>query len=92
VAEEYKDKKGRLKIIGHTDDLPVKHAIKRYGIKTNLELGLFRAKNVMLELLKGGISEERMYIESYGASQPIVPNTSKENRQKNRRVEIMFEE
>jgi chemotaxis protein MotB len=91
IAEELKSKKGRINVIGHTDNIPIKAAYKRYGIKTNLELGMLRAKNVMLELIKAGIGEQRLSIQSYGSSKPILPNTTKQNRQKNRRVEIILE-
>jgi flagellar motor protein MotB len=88
IAKQYKDTKHILKIVGHTDNVPIKEAYKRYGITTNLELGLLRAKNVMLQMKKAGLPETRMLIESHGQNSPILPNDTPQNRQKNRRVEI----
>ena len=37
---------------------------------------------------KVGISPDRIWITGYSQYRPLVPNTSDENRKKNRRVEI----
>lgn len=54
----------------------------------NLDLGKRRALSVNDYLLKNGFSSECVKAVSKGESQPAVPNTSEDNRKKNRRVEI----
>lgn len=76
-----------LMIVGHTDNVPVKHA-KRYGIKDNRMLSLYRATSVLNALEKAGYPKSLMYPTGWGDLKPIVPNDSKQNRQRNRRVEI----
>ncbi len=69
-----------LAIIGHTDDLDTE--------EFNLELSRQRAEAVAQFLRTLGIPETRMLIRAMGESQPLVPNTSEENRRRNRRVEF----
>jgi len=90
ISLKLKDMDTMIKIVGHTDDHPIKECRKRYHISTNLELGMLRAKNVMLEFLSGGIPETKMLLESDGENRPCVPNTTPANKSKNRRVEIFF--
>ena len=75
-----------LKIDGHTDDV---------GSPTfnNQKLSEKRAAAVKDYMLKKGVPENRMKSEGFGDTKPLVPNTSAENRAKNRRVEftITFE-
>lgn len=71
-----------LEIQGHTDDIG--------GYEYNVELGLARAEAVRQYLYrKHGFPLQRMFTYSYGESKPLVPNTSPENRSKNRRVVIV---
>jgi outer membrane protein OmpA-like peptidoglycan-associated protein len=67
-------------IAGHTDDVGDDAA--------NLNLSLQRAKAVREYALQQGIDASRISAEGFGESRPIVPNTSPENRQLNRRVEF----
>ena len=75
-------KKARITIEGHTDDL---------GDNTsNKILSQKRAASVMRELKKVIANSEHTWVEvGFGENQPLVPNDSDENRQKNRRVEIL---
>lgn len=75
-------------VVGHTDDLPIKRASTRAKHPTNLHLSTDRANSVVLQLQKLGIDPKRMGAAGYSMYQPIVPNTSPENRARNRRVEI----
>lgn len=56
--------------------------------KENLALSENRAKEVKEYLLSQGIEGERIKIEAKGSSIPLSPNTSEEEKAKNRRVEI----
>ena len=38
---------------------------------------------------RAGLPEQRMAVAGFGASQPIAPNATAQDRQKNRRVEIL---
>ena len=51
-------------------------------------LSLQRADKIAEELAKRGIEASRMQTAGYGATRPIAPNDTSENRAKNRRVEI----
>jgi chemotaxis protein MotB len=70
---------------GHTDSKP----IIKGSYPTNWELSYQRAVNVVRYLItETNIHGRRMSAEGYGEYRPLVPNTSEENRARNRRVEI----
>lgn len=77
-----------LMIAGHTDNVPIQASAPKWKTDTNMELGVHRALNVFLFLKKQGINPKNMYVASFGQYRPRVPNTSSENKAKNRRVEI----
>jgi outer membrane protein OmpA-like peptidoglycan-associated protein len=70
-----------LIINGHTDNVgkPDK----------NLILSEDRANSVQNYLIKGGIDPFRLTAKGYGDTQPVVENTTKANKAKNRRVEFI---
>lgn len=74
------NKNMRVEVTGHTCDM----GTEQY----NYQLGLLRAKFVRQELIKRGAPAEQVIAKSKGETEPLVPNTSIENRQKNRRIEI----
>ncbi len=78
----------KINICGYTDDTPVSPT-SRY--KDNWELSALRAVNVLRYLIKLGIDPKRMTATGYGEMNPLYPNTSEENRAKNRRVEFVLE-
>ncbi len=55
----------------------------------NLELSQKRAQSVGDYLLQKGLAAERIRVKGYGSSKPIVPNTTEENKKKNRRVNFI---
>jgi outer membrane protein OmpA-like peptidoglycan-associated protein len=70
-----------VEIEGHTDNVG--------GEDYNKQLSESRAEAVKSYLVEeGDIAAERLEATGYGASQPLVPNNSDENRSKNRRVEF----
>jgi chemotaxis protein MotB len=74
-------------IIGHTDNIPVHGG--RYH--SNWELSFFRSLSFLNYFLRESkMSPERFGVGGAGDSQPRFPNTTAENRKKNRRVEIIF--
>ncbi len=56
--------------------------------KTNIRLSQARADAVKNWLVARGISSDRVTTKGYGPDDPIAPNTTKEGRQKNRRIEF----
>lgn len=57
----------------------------------NQQLSDARAAAVAAYLTGDGISNERLRAIGRGAAQPLVPNDSPANRQRNRRVEIVLQ-
>ncbi|MFP4163353.1 MAG: flagellar motor protein MotB [Chitinispirillaceae bacterium] len=75
----------QIRVEGHTDDVPIRTA----RFPSNWELSAARALNVVKFFAKrGGIDPARLSAIGYGEYRPLVPNTSAENRTKNRRIEI----
>ena len=73
-------------IEGHTDNEP----IKKSGWKSNWELSTARALSVLHYLSEQNVNEPRLSAVGYGEYHPVAANDSRENRQKNRRVEIVI--
>jgi outer membrane protein OmpA-like peptidoglycan-associated protein len=73
----------RLEIAGHTDDVGED--------RRNLDLSRKRAESVRAYLLARGIDAGRIQSQGYGETRPVVPNTSAENRARNRRIEVTIQ-
>lgn len=71
----------RVEIQGHTDDIG--------SAQYNQTLSEQRAKFVVNYMVNAGIDASRMEAKGYGATMPIVPNDSNENRALNRRVDFV---
>ncbi|MDW8302880.1 MAG: OmpA family protein [Bacteroidia bacterium] len=69
----------RIEIQGHTDN--------QGSSQKNMQLSQERAIAVKNYLVKKGIHPSRIEAVGYGDTQPIAPNDTEENRQKNRRIE-----
>lgn len=71
----------RFEIGGHSDT--------RGDFDANIQLSKIRAEKVKNYLVKTcQVSAERLQVVYFGPTMPLVPNTSPENMQRNRRVEI----
>jgi len=82
------DKEPRhIKVVGHTDNTP----IKTVRFPSNFELSVERAKAVAALLKQGLADPDRVDIEGKGPDAPIAGNATPEGRAKNRRVEIFIE-
>lgn len=55
----------------------------------NFKLSLKRAESVQSELVRLGVSAERIRIRGFGESKPAASNQTEEGRAKNRRVELV---
>lgn len=79
---------GKLTIEGHTDDVP----IRTQRFYSNWDLSAARAASVANALLaEGHLEPDRLAVTGLAFTEPLVPNTSSENRAKNRRVEIIID-
>ena len=70
----------KIELAGHTDNVGNKNAL--------VKLSQDRVSAVITYLEKKGIRKDRIEGKGYGAMQPIAPNNSEANRQRNRRVEV----
>lgn len=70
----------KIEITGHTDS----SGADDY----NMRLSEQRAKAVYNYFIANGIAKERLTVVGYGETKPKAPNDTKENREKNRRVEF----
>lgn len=70
----------KIEIAGHTDS--------DGSAVFNQKLSQDRVDTVKKRLVSKGVSASRLNATGYGESKPLVPNTTDENKQKNRRVEI----
>ncbi|MDR1199395.1 MAG: OmpA family protein [Prevotellaceae bacterium] len=69
--------------IGHTCEIGYKNI--------NLKKGMKRAEAGKEYLVEKGIATECIAVESKGETQPLLPNTSSENRKQNRRLEFVIQ-
>lgn len=85
IGELIKDVPGIIVVSGYTDDNLVRNEL----YSSNWDLSSARAVSVAQELIKvKGFNPQRMKVVGMAYNKPLVPNTSDENRRKNRRVEI----
>ena len=86
IAEVNADGKSKIKVSGHTDDVPL---IFGSNYRDNWDLAAARSASVVQAFaVNGTISEDRLEAISYGESRPVEPNDTADGRAKNRRIEI----
>ncbi len=79
---------GNIVVAGHTDNIPI--STQRF--RSNWELSSARAVTVVHAMLSNSdLDPARVLIEGHADSNPLAPNDSRENRAKNRRVELVIE-
>lgn len=83
------DRLVRLMIESKAETLIVGHACNVGSDEVNNAIGFERATRVKKYLVELGVPESQIQVESKGEKEPKYPNDSKENRAKNRRVEII---
>ena len=86
IADALEKTPGKIHISGHTDNIP----ISTFRFRSNWELSSARAVSILEQILKINkkIPNERIVIQGYADTIPLVPNTTPKNRATNRRVEI----
>lgn len=80
----------RVMVVGHADSRNVATRPVREKHPSNWHLSTDRAVAVCEFLRKIGFPGERMGMAAYAGHQPIAPNDSPQDRQRNRRVEIFL--
>lgn len=76
-----------INIVGHTDNIPM----RSNRFKSNWELSVARASTVARFFIDNmGMNPNQFVVSGYASYRPLRPNTTAENRAKNRRVEIII--
>lgn len=87
VGELLEKVPNKVEVEGHTDSRP----ISTFQYPSNWELSGARASSVIRYLIDDyNLAADRFVSIGYGDTRPIVPNTSEENYQQNRRVVIII--
>lgn len=77
----------QFRVEGHTDNWPINNAI----FPSNWELSTARASRVIRYLIEEeGFDPQRLSAAGYGEHRPLFPNDTAENRQRNRRVDVLL--
>jgi chemotaxis protein MotB len=79
----------KIMVAGHTDNQVIVGAAVREKYPNNFHLSTGRALAVADWLRRAGVPEQRLAVTGFGPYQPIAPNATAGDRQKNRRVEIL---
>jgi chemotaxis protein MotB len=79
-----------VRVIGHTDNVPISQPQTRAKHPTNWHLSAHRAISVASSLMSSGVSANRFQVAGYGEYRPVVPNPTKGGAAQNRRVEIFL--
>jgi chemotaxis protein MotB len=78
----------RVMVVGHTDNRTVARRETRERFPDNWHLSTARALAVADFLQQAGVREDQVGVSGYGRHQPVSPNSTADDRQRNRRVEI----
>ena len=90
VAEAVKDSGELIRVVGHTDDIPVGPSHRVYW-RSNWELSSERAGAIVRYLQWGpGIKPERMEAVGRAHYDPAVKGRDEKSRARNRRVELVI--
>jgi len=84
IARLLNQEPGIIKVVGHTDNTPIKNV----RFPSNFELSVERAKAVAALLRQGFSNPGRIQTEGKGEQVPIAGNATEEDRARNRRVDI----
>ncbi len=88
LAKALKDQKDiNVMVEGHTDNVPVSK--KSAYMQDNWDLSVMRATSITKILVGGGVSPKQIVPAGKGEFSPLVGNDTPQNKQKNRRTEII---
>lgn len=89
LAKAIKDQKDlNIMVEGHTDNVPISK--KSQYMSDNWDLSVMRATSITKILTKAGVSPDQVTASGRGEFVPLAPNDSPQNKQKNRRTEIII--
>jgi chemotaxis protein MotB len=89
LAQAVKDSKNiKILVEGHTDNVPVSNQSKY--MKDNWDLSVMRATSIVKILLDNGVIPTNITAAGRGEHDPVEENTTKDNKSKNRRTEIIL--
>ena len=88
IADALEAEKGKILIVGHTDNVPLSG---RGRFKSNFDLSVARAKSVAKVIGEGLSDPSRIEVQGKGSDDPIASNKTAEGRAQNRRVEILLQ-
>jgi chemotaxis protein MotB len=88
LGKAIKDQKDiHVMIEGHTDNVPISKDSQRF--EDNWDLSVLRATSITRILIKAGMSPNQITSAGKGEYSPIALNDNAQNKQKNRRTEII---
>jgi chemotaxis protein MotB len=76
-----------IRVEGHTDNIPVAGG----AFASNWELSAARAASVVHMLVESGVDPRRLSVVAFGEFRPVLPNTTPDGRNANRRVVLTIE-
>ena len=86
ISSVLQDTPGDIVVAGHTDNIPIRSG----RFRSNWELSSARAVTVVHALLRNpNMNPERVLIEGWADTKPLVANDTPDNRAQNRRVELL---
>jgi chemotaxis protein MotB len=89
LAKAIKDQKDiQVVIEGHTDNVPISK--KSTYMQDNWDLSVMRATSITKILTGAGVSSKQITAAGKGEFSPLAPNDNEQNKQKNRRTEIII--
>ena len=89
LSKAIKDQKDiQVVIEGHTDNVPISK--KSAYMQDNWDLSVMRATSITKILTGAGVSAKQITAAGKGEFSPLAPNDNAQNKQKNRRTEIII--
>lgn len=89
LAKAIKDQKDiNIIVEGHTDNVPISR--KSQYMQDNWDLSVMRATSITKILTKAGVSSKQITPSGRGEFSPLASNDTPQNKQKNRRTEIII--
>jgi chemotaxis protein MotB len=89
LAKAIKDQRDiNIMVEGHTDNVPISK--KSQYMSDNWDLSVMRATSITRILTRAGVSSQQITASGRGEYVPLAANDSPQNKQKNRRTEIII--
>lgn len=79
-----------IRVVGHTDNVPIRNVGTRAKHPTNVHLSVHRAISVRDALVSAGVAAGRCSVAGWGEFRPVVANPAAGGARANRRVEIFL--